>query len=194
MKYILVFIATLCLAGGAWAASAQAATCSVTFGSGGASYTHTVNVEVGRPARESQIGGPWYFIRRTEGPCSFLVFNDHGFGGRRVLYGTDIAERIRVGAEGAQDSGGWKARSMIVTATPGRCSVTLGDSGVSQTFFGPGSYTDISGWNFIRRLSGCELAVYNGQNFTGRQESYIADINSRIRVGWRIRSLVLQGR
>lgn len=70
----------------------------------------------------------------------------------------------------------------------------LGDSGVSQTFRGPGSYTGITGWDFIRELRGCELAVYKGGGFTGRQESYIAHIYFTNRAGRRIRSLVQKPR
>jgi hypothetical protein len=138
------------LLGAATAANAQ--DCEIVFGRGGASVTFSSDGD-----RDiNDVEGPWEFIRSTRGPCTFQVFNDPNLSGKSVLYGTEINKRIRIGATGAQDSEGWRARSLRIihdnTSPP--CPIVLGDSDVSQTFSGPiEKLTGISGWDFVRKTS-----------------------------------------
>ncbi len=175
--------------------SAAYAQCSITFGRGGASTTFTGST--------TNAGGPWDFIRSTSGMCTFEVFNQTNFQGQWRLYGTGINERIRIGADGAQDSNGWRARSVRITQrNESSCQIALGDAGITQTFFGPVDLSGISGWAFIRSTNGrCVFQVYNGNNLSEPSVTYGSNINARIRAGatggqdnggWRIRSLSIR--
>jgi hypothetical protein len=174
------------------ASAAHAQVCEIVFGRGGASVTFSSDGD-----RDfDDVEGPWEFIRSTRGPCTFQVFNDPNLSGRTVIYGTDIDGRIRIGAEGAQDSEeGWRARSLRIRQSIGDCRVTLGDSGISQTFVGfRGTVTDISGWNFVRHSSRCfTFTVYNGRSLNGNYREFHGDVTEQVRVGWRIRSLSFTG-
>jgi hypothetical protein len=149
--HILLFMLGILLA---LASIAHAQDREIVFGRGGHSS---------EPIRSStgDLGGAWDFIRRTSGPCAFEVFNDPNWSGRSVTYGTNIDRRIRVGATGAQDSGGWRARSVNFRRSDRtECSIILGDSGVRQTFY---EHTaNISGWSFIQETNGpCVFTVAN---------------------------------
>jgi hypothetical protein len=150
------------------------------------------------------VEGPWDFIRQTNGPCAFQVFNNTNGAGRSVTYGTGINKRIRIGAKGAEDSGGWRARSMTFHRSDSMdCSIELGDSGVRQTFYRPTS--NISGWSFVTSTTGpCVFTVANRDDVVQALQlgegvvNYGTQITERIRAGatggqdsggWRIRSL-----
>jgi hypothetical protein len=164
------------------------------MGAGCAFYEHTANIS------------GWSFVWGTTGPCVFTVANRDDIvqaltlGEGVVNYGTDIGGRIRAGATGGEDSGGWRIRSLLIERVGARqCSVTLGDGGKSQTFYGPHPQNVeprqqgvqyISGWNFIRESTGgCVSRVFNGSIFDGRQYDFREVRGGQLRVGWRIRSL-----
>ncbi|BAY83930.1 hypothetical protein NIES267_34240 [Calothrix parasitica NIES-267] len=133
--------------------------CTIIFGRGGASLP----ISNDRENNFRTIDGPWDFIRETSGNCHFEVFNENSFSGRRVLYGTDVSKRIRIGAKGAQNKNGCRSRSLRIIPRPRRrCSITLGDNRVSQTFLGQPTnlVNNISGWSFIRETTGrCTFTV-----------------------------------
>jgi hypothetical protein len=135
----------------------------------------------------------WAFIRRTTGNC---VFDVSGQAGTRVSYGSRINRTIRAGATGAQDEGGFRVRSLSIRRAQNvNCSLTLGDNGASQTFFGPARVSDISGWDFVRESTGaCEAVVFSGANFSGNQRAFPLPVSGTIRVGFRVRSVVIQPR
>lgn len=167
--------------------------CEIVFGRGGASLP--ISNDRGNNFRN--IDGPWDFIRKTSGNCHFEVFNNNSFSGRRVLYGTNVNRRIRIGAKGAQDKNGWRGRSLRIIPRGGRrCSITLGDNKVSQTFLGqPGNVVSgISGWSFIRRTTGgCRFIVFNKSNRDGRNKEYDRVVQ-KVRPGWRIRAIRFDNR
>jgi hypothetical protein len=182
------------LLGATDAAKAQQEDCEIEFGTMGISRTFSL-MQDGEIINNLQ--GPWDFIRWTRGPCVFHVFNDLNLSGRTVAYGTKIVGgSIRIAATGGEyfHGEGWRARSLhIQPPTDTRCSVTLGDNGRSQTFFGPSVIQNISGWDFIREShGGCQIIVFNGGQLNGRQEEFLTDIVGRVRIGWRIRSLLIQ--
>lgn len=176
----LLFTISILLAS-AGAANAQ---CSIKLGGAGKSATLD---------HSSDSTGPWEFIRSTSGHCTFEVFNSTNFQGRSVVYGTDVNKRIRIGALGAQDSEGWGARSVRITPVQNSaCRVVLGDSGVSQTFLGPGQVRNISGWGVLRETTGaCHVILFNGANFNGRQDDY-TEARRQARLEWRVRSIKIE--
>ena len=73
--------------------------------------------------------------------------------------------------------------------------MVLGDNAVSQTFFGPARVSNISGWNFVRESTGgCGVVVFSGANFNGDQHGFPLPVNGTVRVGFRVRSVVIQPR
>lgn len=170
-----------------------AAKCGIMLGGGGKN-SQWLTLNNNKKTYLSNIGGPWDFIRKTYGPCTFNVYNSQ-FKGRNFQYGSDISKRLRVGAKGGEDKGGWRARSVIITPRSNRqCSIVLSDGGVSQTFYGIGKINRISGWSFVRNTQGnsqCSYRLYNGSLYDGRL-SEVRKINNRIRMPWRIRSMEIQ--
>jgi hypothetical protein len=190
--YTVLFMLGIVVAA-AGTAIAQQPNCWIQFGAGGMSRTFYLS----GGAVHNNLEGPWDFIRKTYGPCTFQVFNQTNLSGKSVVYGTAIDKRIRIGETGGQDDSGdgWGARSLhIVPAHDTRCYVILGDNGISQTFYGPDEVKNISGWNFVRESAGgCSLIVFNGSHFDGRQEEFLEDVTGEdVRVGWRIRSLKIE--
>jgi len=100
---------------------AFAAECAIKFGGGGKDSSW-IKLKNNKVTKINNIGGPWSFIRKARGPCSFTVFNKNKFKGRRATYGTELARRIRTGAKGAHDKGGWKTRSVVITPNRTECS------------------------------------------------------------------------
>lgn len=169
-----------------------AAECGIMFGGGGKN-SQWLTLNNNQTTSLSNIGGPWDFIRETYGPCTFNVYNNK-FKGKRIQYGSNISQRVRVGAKGGQDRGGWRARSVVIIPRNNQCSITLGDGGISQTFYGTGKVNRISGWGFVRSTSGnskCSYRLYNGSHYDGRL-SEVRKVNSRIKMPWRIRSIEVQ--
>lgn len=139
--------------------------------------------------------GAFSFIRLSDGPCVFVLSNEEEYGGRLAVYGA-VNDRVRIGSEGADDGGGWRARSLRVFAVSDDCYIDLGDGGVTQRFYGPGEgslldgYAYITGWDFVRETGGsCTFEVFNGSELDGRSEQFSSGISENIRVGWRIRSI-----
>lgn len=175
--------------------------CGIKFGGNGKN-SPWVNLKNNRITRTNNIGGPWSFIRKTYGPCSFTVYNKKNFKGKRVLYGTDIVSRVRTGQLGGS-KGGWRTRSVIIRpARQKKCKAILTIPTKSssatklapQTFYGPDRYKNIGGLDFILKTSGnCTLTVYNQDNFNGRIAKFNR-VNRRTRIGWRARSFEIKPR
>jgi len=170
--------------------------CAIVLGGGGK------NSPVFRTASEKlflNLGGPWNFIRRTEGPCTFRI-NSY------LAFGSGIKKLIRpdqLGGQGAR----WDAvfgepinfdKNIVIRSVEIRkptstdCSITLGDEGVRQTFYGPAANLIglINGWSFVTQTTGpCQFRVYNKSNERGKSMLYHSGINERIRVGWRVRAI-----
>jgi hypothetical protein len=100
------------------------------------------SIELGDSGVRQTFFGPttnisgWSFVQRTSGPCVFTVANRDDvvqalqLGEGVVNYGTQITERIRAGATGGEDKGGWRIRSLDVRPFGSQqYSVTLGDGG-----------------------------------------------------------------
>jgi hypothetical protein len=151
----------------------------------------------------NNIGSPWEFIRKTYGPCSFTVYNENNFMGRKARYGTDIHTRIRTGATSSQNKGGWKTRSLVIRpAQDTSCKIVLRAheqsrrTGLSslittarQTFYGPAGHVDITGWSNIESTSGqCTFKIYNDNRFKGRLAT-VEHVEKAFNLGWRARSL-----
>jgi hypothetical protein len=127
------------------------------------------------------------FINLARGRCNYLLFNEANYGGQRKanygatdgVFGGGIgSDGVRIGSEGANNGGGWRARSMqVFPMQGGDCTMVLGDGGVSQYFTGPGIYAFLTGWNFVRSTQGrCTFEVFNGSEFDGRARSFPSDI------------------
>lgn len=170
---------------------AYAEKCSITLGGDGRSRTETTESS----KDFHHIGGRWEFIRSTSGPCIFKVYNkDQLQQGRSNVYGSNITGRIRIGAKGAQNKGGWKARSLsIVKIKNPSCSITLGDNGVRQTFYGPSKTDNLTGWSFVTRTIGnCSFSTYNQTKLSGNVKNFRGGLTERNRVGYRIRSVSIK--
>ncbi|EKQ71156.1 hypothetical protein OsccyDRAFT_1485 [Leptolyngbyaceae cyanobacterium JSC-12] len=131
------------------------------------------------------------FISRAVGRCNYILYNEANYGGeRKAVYGA-LQGRVRIGSEGADNGGGWRARSMkAFPMQGGNCTMVLGDGGVSQYFTGPGIYAFLTGWNFVRSTQGpCTFEVFNGSEFNGRSRSFSSGVDGNTRVGWRVRSI-----
>lgn len=183
-KLIIPLIALLSLS------SAYAEKCSITLGGDGRSRTETTE----STEKFYHIGGRWEFIRSTSGPCTFQVYNKDQLQGRSNVYGSNIEGRIRIGANGAQNKGGWKARSLSIVKVKNKsCSITLGDNGVRQTFFGPSKTGNLTGWSFVTKTAGnCIFTTHNGAEFSGKEKKFRKGLTERNRVGYRIRSVSIE--
>lgn len=170
--------------------------CAIKFGGGGkdSSWMKLQNSKV---TRINNIGGPWSFIRETRGSCSFTVFNGNKFEGRRATYGTELSGRIRTGAKGAHDKGGWKTRSVVITPNRNRCSIVLMDGRgkvlgsvlQTQTFHGPSVINNITGWSYVKKTSGkCEFSLFNNSGLQGRLVKF-ETVRKQVQLDWRVRSI-----
>jgi hypothetical protein len=125
------------------------------------------------------------------------MHNQEEYNGDIAVYG-GIDDRVRIGAEGAGNRGeGWRARSMVVFEVNDDCYIDLGDSGVTQRFYGPGKgrlsdgYAYLTRWDFVRETRGSgTFEVFNGSTFDERSRQFSSGVNENIRVGWRIRSII----
>ncbi len=98
--------------------------CGIQFGDAGRD-SPWVKVKNNKVTKVNNIGGPWSFIRKTYGPCSFMVYNKNHYQGRHANYGSGLLGQ-RVGSVASADEGGWKARSVIITPhKKTACQVTL---------------------------------------------------------------------
>ncbi len=76
--------------------------CTINFSGQSGVQTHpfTVSLEEGQSQGfsfdEENIAAS-SFVRSTEGPCIFTVYNAYGFEGRFVIIGTDLKSQIRIG-------------------------------------------------------------------------------------------------
>ncbi len=187
-----------------FANTAIAIECGIKFGGGGKDSSW-IKLKNDRVTRVNDIGGPWSFIRKTYGPCDFMLYNKGNYKGSRAHYGSGIVERLRVGAIGGSDKNGWKVRSVIITPRDTQCSIQLNESdhefqlssasskiyNHKQVFHGPARISSITGWSSVTAISGdsnCQYKLYNGANFD-RQFINLEKVSSLYRIGWRIRSI-----
>ncbi len=184
--------------------TATAQKCGIKFGGNGKN-SPWIKLKNNRITRTNNIGGPWSFIRKTYGPCTFTVYNKKNFKGRRVRYGTDTKKRIRTGQLGGK-KGGWRTRSVIIRPVrQKKCKIVLsipakkkilgfGSVIGPQTFYGPDRHINIGGSDFVMKTSGnCTFTVYNQDNFDGRIAKFNR-VSSGARIGWRARSLEIKSR
>lgn len=175
--------------------------CGIQFGDAGRD-SPWIKVKNNKVTKVNDIGGPWSFIRKTYGPCSFMVYNKDNYKARHANYGSGLT-RQRVGSAASADKGGWKARSVIITPhKKTACQVTLQgtNSGTViltwptwtyQTFYGPSHISDITGWSVVSKTSGndnCSYTLYNEKDLSGKRVNW-GKVNKPTRVGWKIRSL-----
>ena len=177
--------------------------CGIMFGDGGKN-SPWIKLKNNRITKPKDIGGPWSFIRKTYGPCSFMIYNKHNLKGNRVNYGSEIRTKIRVASAATADKGGWKARSVIITPhKKSACRITLygsrkGRKGLStvfsyieQTFYGPSRISDITAWSIVSNTTGnndCTYTLYKQKNLSGKS-STVKKIDKNLRIGWKIRSI-----
>ncbi len=87
-------------------AFAQTEDCTITFSGTSGVQTHpfTASLEEGQSQGfsfdEEEGISTSSFIKSTEGPCIFAVYNANGFEGRFVIIGTDLKNQIRIGTGG----------------------------------------------------------------------------------------------
>ncbi len=182
--------------------------CYIKFGRVTSAESPKIRLKNNKVTKVDNIGGPWSFISRTGGPCSFSIYNKNNFKGRKVTYGSGLdSQRIAVTGTDSSSGGGWKARSVIITPyIKPECSVTLSGEYssdfkgfkkpgskyyVTQIFYGPSRINDITAWSLVSRTSGnsnCVYTVYNKNNLRGRV-AILSKIDKRTRVGWKIRSI-----
>jgi len=177
--------------------------CGIKFGDDGKD-SPWIKLKNNRITRTNDIGGPWSFIRETYGPCSFTVYNEKAFKGRKVRYGTDIKYRVRTGLVGGS-RGGWRTRSVIIRpARQKKCKIILsvesndsrfgGNVIGAQTFYGPDQHINIGASDYIHKTSGnCTFTLYNQDDFNGRIAVFNR-VSSQARIGWRARSLEIKPR
>ncbi|PHR61082.1 MAG: hypothetical protein COA43_05430 [Robiginitomaculum sp.] len=179
--------------------------CGIKFGGNGKD-SPWVKLKNNKVTRTNDIGGPWSFIRKTYGPCSFTVYNGKDFKGKKARYGTDISMRVRTGLVGGK-KGGWRTRSVIIRpARETLCKIVMaipmssdgswgrGEVIAPQTFYGPARHVDIGGSDFVMKTSGnCTFTLYNRDNFNGRVAMFHR-VSSKMRFGWRARSLEIKSR
>ena len=188
--------------------------CGILFGDAGRN-SPWVKVKNNRVTNVNNIGGPWSFIRKTYGPCSFMVYNQKHYQGRHANYGSGLFKnskvhytQLRAGSIATSNKGGWKARSVIITPhIKTTCQVTLRDnrktrtdSGrreyIQQVFYGPSQISDVTGWSVVSKTSGndnCSYTFYNEKDLSGNRIN-LGKVNKPLRVGWRIRSLEISQR
>lgn len=168
--------------------------CEITLGEGSINNTRSINgtgpfPSLNNPDRPNTADA-FSFIERAVGSCYYEMYNEEGFGAGRIAGYGALDNRVRIGSEGADNGGGWRARSMKVFPMQGNCIMVIGDGGVSQYLVGPGDYPNLTGWNFVRSTQGpCTFEVFNGPGFDGRVASYSSGVDGNTRVGWRIRSI-----
>lgn len=191
-----------------WSNSAFAEECGIKFGGGGKDSPWIKSVG-NKTTTVNNIGGPWSFIRGTYGPCSFTVFNKDAYQGRHVQYGTDLFGRVRTGAKGGEDKGGWKTRSVILHyAKSTSCKIILRAKpkkritdfsgkiigNLLQTFYGPSKINDIGRWSYVKETSGnCNFTLYNDVGYSGRFLD-VRNVKKQIQTPWRIRSFEITPR
>ncbi len=185
-----------------FSSNALAIECAIKFGGGGKDSSW-IKLKNDRVTGINDIGGPWSFIRKTNGPCDFRVYNKDRYKGTHANYGTKIISKLRIGAIGGTDKNGWKARSVVITPRKTECKIQLHETGRDtkltsttlynhkQLFYGPARINNITGWSSVAAISGgsnCQYKLYNGPNFD-RKFINIDRVDSLYRVGWRIRSI-----
>jgi hypothetical protein len=194
-----------------FSSSALATECGIKLGGGGKDSSW-IKLKNNKITRVNDIGGPWSYIRKTKGPCSFSLYNKDDFKGRNANYGTDIKPSLRIGIKDGidktrgsitgEDKKGWKVRSLIIIPEKTLCKIQIEELDtrgfkssivytMRQTFHGPARISNISGWSFVGAISGaknCQYKLYNGPNFD-RKFINIERVDSSYRVGWRIRSI-----
>ena len=181
--------------------SVLATECGIVFGGGGKNSS-VIKLKNSRTTKINDIGGPWSFIRKTYGPCSFMLYNKNNFKGKKVNYGSSMGSTYRVAARDGNNKGGWKVRSVKITQHKNVCKIKLKAiskgsmlgtvrSNRTQVFYGPSRISNISAWSVISSVSAgknCSYTIYNGTDYDGRFIK-VKKLKKGLRPGWRIRSI-----
>ena len=205
-RYVATVLGLLVAAIFTFAPAQAKATCKITIGENGQSWTYQetgTQFDLWNTSAAS-------FIRETstDSSCDYLVCNGPDMGYPCVHIGSGLNTRIRAGLDGIvnKDSGGgdtWRIRFVQIMKAPTIpfCSISVGGNGVRMTYPGypppPGTTyfqlqwipaSDKVDWATIACAGGHFIRLYNSSGWTGSSRDFTS-FSGTVSLPWRARSM-----